>query len=88
MTTDPRVENINALAFIGKRIDALQAACQMTLLFHSCSPWDATKRLEWNNLQAAITVATDGKYGVEHFGEATTKVLCEAVLAALGDAAR
>lgn len=88
MTTDPRVENINAnLAFIGKRIDALQAACKMTLLFHSASPWDASKRIQWNELRRQINLAIDGIPG-EIFEDATTKVLCDAVRAALGDAAR
>lgn len=67
------------LKAIEKRLEALQAACKLTLLFHSCSPWDREKAWKWLNYQKVIA-------GLEPMVEATTKVLCDAVRAALGDA--
>lgn len=47
----------------------LLKACKATLLFHGAGHWDDEKRLEWLNLTG--------------HSEATTKVLCDFVRAAL-----
>jgi len=56
-----------------------EKACELTLLFYSPSPWDMKKSEQWLNLLGSI-------YYPEPIpsGEATTKVLCDAIRHALG----
>jgi len=77
-------KSVADLKAVEKRLDALQAACKMTLLFHSASPWDASKRIQWNKLRRQIIKDCDK----EIFEDATTKVLCDAVRAALAELER
>jgi hypothetical protein len=49
--------------------DALAAACQAVLLFHSAEAWDQRQRIEWYNLTQS--------------NEATTKAMCNTIRAAL-----
>lgn len=53
------------------RIDQLRTALRAALLFHSGGEWDDAKRQQWQELTGST--------------EATTKVLCNTVRAALGD---
>lgn len=48
-----------------------EKALRAVLLFHGAGPWDAEKRIEWSNLTGET--------------EATTKILCNVVRAALKD---
>lgn len=51
-----------------------EAACELTLLFHSPSPWDWQKRDQWMNLLVRIY---DHRIGICF--DVTTKVLCDAI---------
>lgn len=62
------------------QIAALDAFAQMTILFHSASPWNAEKRDEWRRLQTVIQRYAYGDRPAQlsrDFNEATTKVLCD-----------
>lgn len=59
-------------------VTKVEMACELTLLFHSPSPWGSQKNLEWMNLLARIY---DGRAGITY--DVTTKVLCDAVRYAL-----
>ena len=65
------VQLVDELDAARKENERLREALRLTLLFHSGSPWDDSKRLAWLKIT-----------GVE---EATTKVLCDTIRAALGE---
>lgn len=67
-------------------------ALEMVLMFHGGGYWTDDKRLDWTN--AAVSILGTGytqktSHGLDaHFSfDATTKVLCDCVRAALGGAA-
>jgi len=69
-------------------------ALQAVLLFHSASPWDEEKRKNWQEIAHAVLGepwCSDEHYSRQPGGrpvewEATTRVLCDIVRAALGSA--
>jgi len=56
-----------------------ELACELTLLFHSGSPWDGQKSQDWQNLLVRIY---DHRVGICF--DVTTKVLCDAIRHAVG----
>jgi len=60
---------------------ALEAVC----IFHSGSPWDAPKNMRWQVICQTLLRKPDVQQGKGHNFDATTKVLCDMVRAALAD---
>jgi hypothetical protein len=63
-------------------LTAQQAALQLALLFHSGEPWTHQREIAWANLIRTIEQET-GRTVVQGRIEATTRVLCDAIRAAL-----
>ncbi len=66
--------------------DAATALVRLTLLFHSGSPWNTTRRAQWDALQIPILrlqSAPARQLGGKAV-EATTKGLCDLARAVLG----
>lgn len=71
------------------REKAFVKALEAVLLFHSASPWDATKRQKWDAICAELLPQSFNDYGLydrTHGFDATTKMLCDVVRVALKQA--
>lgn len=55
----------------------MEAALKLVLIFHSASPWNSTKEIDWCNLQVDCGCE-------EPVREATTRVLCDTIREVLG----
>ncbi len=81
---------------LAELVEKLKTACELTLLFHSGSPWDFEKQNKWANLLTDLMGSAssrdprivgangDGTWdGAMPTNEATTKNLCNAQRAAI-----